>query len=436
MILPKIKKGNILKVAFVSISLGNYVPLSLGCIKSFVESDDNIKKKTDIRIFNFEEYSFSENYFFGILSSFRPDIICFSCYVWNIERILGLSEKLKQQNNKRVIVLGGPEASASFGKLIRNKSVDIVLKGDGELSMRELLIKIIGNMADYQSVPGILFKKGNKILSNKSDHAISNLDDIPSPYISGSIGISSRTHDFATIEVARGCIFKCAFCFENKSYNKIRYFSVKRVLDEMRFILSRGIHKFWLIHPSLSINKTYLKELSDGIESISKNIKIITFLEMRAETIDDEVMSYLKKMSVSSVTVGLQTIKKETSRNISREFSLEKFDKGIKLLQDSKIPFIIDVIYGLPGDDFFDSVRTFSYALSKKPYRISIFQLSILPGTMLQDNAKKLKIIYDDKPPYKIISSCSFGKKDIEKANVFWKSIERELYCQKDFKYS
>ena len=170
------------------------------------------------------------------LSKEHPRIVGFSCYCWSINKILDLSRLLKQLDPDIKIILGGPEAGPAAEKyLSENPAVDIIVRGEGEQTFKELLCSFLGVGPELALTKGITYRGSDGIESTDARPLLANLDEIPSPYLTG---VLIPRDEVTYIETFRGCPYRCAFCHEGKNFPELRFFSDERVKKEIELIMS------------------------------------------------------------------------------------------------------------------------------------------------------------------------------------------------------
>ncbi|MCK4777611.1 MAG: radical SAM protein, partial [Actinomycetia bacterium] len=253
---------------------------------------------------------------------------------------------------------------------------------------------------------------------------IENLDEIPSPYLTG---ILTPRDNVSYIATYRGCPYKCAYCFEGKNYPKLRFFSEERTDAEIKLIMNdENVKSFSIIDPVFNLNKLKTEKLTKILsERNIGNTKLHT-IEIITEHIDQETVTLFKKANIESVETGPQTVNEDTLKNVNRYFEKEKFGAGIKILQKNGINVICDLIIGLPGDNFIKFLNSIKYIYSLRPNRVVFSTLHVLPGTQLFNESDRFGLEFDEKPPHYVISAKTFSFADIRKAEIMSKSLEKE----------
>ncbi len=414
-----------IKVLLATFNICGNFSLALGYLKSYAQKNSLVKKNTDIEIMDFCVTCNDVIQALYYFAKKKPDVIGFSCYCWNMGKVLDLTRLTKQVLPQVKIILGGPEAGPVAEKYLKeNPSVDIIVKGEGEETFSELLQHFLSRKIELENIKGISYHQDGEFVSNEDRPLIENLDDIPSPYLTGVL----VPKDNATyVETYRGCPFNCAYCYEGKEYPKLRYFSEDRIDQEVKHIMrTESVKSFTFIDPVFNLDHDHLQKLSTIISNSNLYGTKLHTIEIASELVNEETVSQLKRANVYSIETGPQTVNKETLKNIKRYFNRQKFKQGIRMMLENDIKVICDLMVGLPGDNLFRFVNSINYVLSLKPSTIIFSTLHVLPGTRLYRNAEELKMEFDDKAPHNVVKNYSFPFDEIKKAEIMANSLQKE----------
>ncbi|MCR4742871.1 MAG: DUF4080 domain-containing protein [Treponema sp.] len=376
------------------------LPLGAACIASAIKNDQLTKDitQTQLLTFSMEDNQIlskksdqeKADYIYQKLLEKKADIVCFSTFVWN-RNIFELTSKLLQKKGI-ITIAGGPEVTAHPQEL--KKSFDYVVSGEGEIKV-PCLVKAILNKEEINELPA------NTLV----------LDNLKSPYLDGSI--DPAEFGGALWELARGCPFKCSYCYESKGEKKVRLFPMERIEKELDLFAKKDIAQVFVLDPTYNINKDRAIKLIDLIAKKTPNT--FYYFEARAEYIDRQLARAFTKIPCA-LQIGLQSANEESLKLVNRPFNRKQFTKNIGLLNEEGVIFGLDLIYGLPAETFKSFREGINFALSLYPNNLEIFCLSVLPGTDLFDRAKELKLNFEDKPPYQVINTDKFSAKDIKNA--------------------
>ncbi len=327
-----------------------------------------------------------------------PLIVAFSVFVWNRLVLEKTARILRQQGV--ICIAGGPEVTANPKSFT---DFDYVTTMEGELRVPYLISKILSG--DKEAL-----REENLQLSLSPLSCP--LDQLSSPYLDGTL--DPAEYDGALWELARGCPFKCSYCYESKGEKVVRKFPMERIEKELDLFARKKIGQVFVLDPTYNANKERAVQLVNLIAK--KTPDTFYYFEARAEFIDRQMAKAFTKIPCA-LQIGLQSANEEVLKLVNRPFNRKQFVKNIGFLNEAGVTFGFDLIYGLPGETFKSFKEGIDFALSLYPNNLEIFCLSVLPGTDLFDHAKDLHLNYMDKPPYNIINTDKFSNQDIQHAS-------------------
>ncbi len=412
------------RVTLISFNWANHFSLALGYLKTYAYTDKFILGNISIEIIDFDAETHDPRQVVYYISQNKPGIIGFSCYCWNINKILETARIVKTISPHIKIVLGGPEVGPIAGKYLEeNPFIDVVVKGEGEVTFSELLRFYLGK-GRLEEIQGITYRVNGKVLENPDRPFIEDLSKIPSPYLEGVLVPRDKV---TYIETYRGCIFRCGYCFEGKNFPKLRFFPDDRIKKEIEFVMSLPeVKSFHFVDTIFNVKKERLEKITDMLSAANRFSTELRTIEIIAEFVDEEAIAFFKKANIKSVETGPQTVNTDTLKNVNRFYNEEKFKRGIRLLEDNGIEVLTDLIIGLPGDNFFKFVKSAKTLTRMHPTTIVFSILHVLPGTNLYEKSNEFGLKFDDKAPHLVLSAPDFPYEDIDKAVVMAYSLEKE----------
>jgi radical SAM superfamily enzyme YgiQ (UPF0313 family) len=396
-----------------------FTPLALLYLKAYLV-ETMAYQFDDVTIREFPGSAGSENVASQILDG-EPDVVGFSCYVWNVQTLMGVARRIKEVKPHVKIVLGGPEVGPLATTVLhKHPYIDIVVKSEGEVPFSEI-VEAFGNGGDYSSVRGIAFRRAGEIHETESAPILKDLNHIPSPHL---LRYGKHKGRIICLETQRGCVFRCNFCFYNKDLSiRNRRFDVARVKEEILFWLQQEVDTIYLMDPVFNLNAARAKEICDFIAQ--HNHRRIRFhTEVWAEFIDEEMARLFKEGSFTFLEVGLQTTDGTVLATVERRLKLQQFIEGISHLKRFGLTFELQLIYGLPGETRASFKRSLDFAASLEPPRLDVFPLMVLPGTELWRKSGILHLNFDPEPPYWIKSHPSMSVFDVEYGHKITKALQ------------
>lgn len=329
----------------------------------------------------------------------EPDIICFTSYLWNIERNLRLSLMLKEKLKSVKIFLGGPEIShGSIAISSHNPQVDLFISGEGEWFFN---LYLSGKNIEYTEV------SGNRVAVQPSSELVS-AEDIVEPVSSNMLNTFIDGSVF--IEMTRGCPYRCSYCFYSKNFSKIRELPFHILTDIIKN--RKEIKEIYILSPTFNKTKDFISNLKE-LKKLKHGVRLHT--EMRTEGITAETAKLMYDAGFRSLEVGVQSLNINAIESIGRKSNPEKELSGIKNLADAGIELKIGIIPGLPGDDPENFTKTVDTLYDRELGEfIELYPLMILPGTAVRDRAEADGIQFQKKPPYYFIEGWNFSFDDIK----------------------
>lgn len=350
----------------------------------------------------------------------RPDLIGFSTYIWNIEETLRICETIKIINPKTKILLGGPEVSFD-GKQIMEEHpyVDYIIYGEGEESFKELL-----SNEDLEQIQGLIYRDVNGfVLVNEPRKLIEDLNTIPSPF--ESIGDEFK-NKIVYYESSRGCPFNCEFCLSS-TIKGVRYFELERVKRDIKILIDGEVSQVKFVDRTFNANKNYSMEIMKYIMELDP-IDINFHFEVTAHLIDDEMLEFLKqpKEGLFQFEIGVQSTNDDTIDAIGRvtDFNkLKRITKKIKAYRN--IHQHLDLIAGLPYEDYASFRNSFNDVYSIRPEKLQLGFLKLLKGSGLRMNEDKYGYKYINSPPYEVLESSYLSYEDVIKIKGIEDLVEK-----------
>ncbi|MFH0912672.1 MAG: radical SAM protein, partial [Candidatus Omnitrophota bacterium] len=359
-------------------------------------------------------------------------LIGFSCYLWNIKKILNICRSLKGINSRVKIVLGGPEASPRAQDLLaKEKAIDVVVRGEGEETFAQLADRMGRSIAaDLSGISGISFRKGERIIHNPDRPLLRNVGRIPSPYLSGAVNLKDKNIVDVPLETMRGCSCRCHYCYYHKDFPVVRYFSLSRVEKELKLILSHKPHEVYLMDPTFNANPHRAKKILKIFIRYNQGAGL--HVELKAELVDEEMARLLSQAKAHNIEIGIQSVNPKTLKAINRRFNKEKFIKGIQCLNKFKLYYEIQLIDALPHQSYGSLMKSLDWLYSMHPAKVVIFRLGLLPGTTLRDRAVSFGIEYDHCAPYFAYKSNAMAGTEVKNVEKLFFAMDR-LYDSQVF---
>jgi len=392
------------------------IPLAAGYLKAMAHKE-GLLEYVDIEIFDpLTADVTSDSMLLETLLSKRADMICFSLYLWNLFRSLYVIKKIKKYLSNSIIVIGGPEVTKELN-YISPQGVDFSVAGEGEMPFVQLVKYLLGGKPHLRSIGNLIFKEGDKIICNPELGVVDDINEIPSPYLTGCL--DPRPYRRYWLETMRWCPYRCKYClYPYRSRARNPFYSLERIEEELNYAKKLGIRYVDIHDSAFNLNPKF-KEICRIIQKINKNKSFYLNIFLQAELLNEEDVELLAGLNISTAEIGLQSINQETLSKIGRNINLEQWLDGINLLRRAGINIMIDIMIGLPGEDLRSILKTIEFLKKNRLDAYSIPPtLSVGPSTAIYREAKELGIIkFQSHPPYFILETDRMSFSDIRKAN-------------------
>ncbi|WP_128896177.1 B12-binding domain-containing radical SAM protein [Longirhabdus pacifica] len=345
----------------------------------------------------------------------EADVIGFSCYIWNMQETITLIKMLKKISPQTKIVLGGPEVSYDTAEWMEKiPEVDFIVMGEGEETFHHLLSEIKGEQK-YHFVFGIAYRtgqEGEEIAVNPPRQKLA-LDDIPSPHRS-PLDVPQLQNRVVYFETSRGCPFSCQFCLSSIEVG-VRYFSMERTKQDILYLIASGAKLIKFVDRTFNIKRDYALEVFEFL--IENHQGCVFQFEITADIMRPEVLNYLAEHAPPGIfrfEIGVQSTNDATNDIIQRRQNFDKLSRTVTTIKNSeKIDQHLDLIAGLPEEDYATFRKTFNDVFALRPEELQLGFLKMLRGTGLRHNAEKYGYRYMDTPPYEMLSNDKMPFSDI-----------------------
>ncbi len=361
----------------------------------------------------------------------KADVIAFSCYIWNIEKILYISQSLKKVNPRLKIILGGHEVSHDAKEILRdNPWIDFVIRGEGE-KPSHLLFSALERGISLENVPSLTYRCGDKVCETELAPQ-GNLNDYPFAY---DESIRDFKGKIVYYESSRGCPFNCSYCLSGDN-RRVNFLDVDRVKKELMFFIENDVPLVKFVDRTFNADKKRANEIWKFIISNSKNTCF--HFELAGSLIDDEAIEILKKApkGIIQFEIGVQSTNAVTIGEIGRSIEFEKVRDNVKkLLSLGNIHIHLDLIAGLPYENYESFKKSFDDVVSIRPHVLQLGFLKLLKGSRIRNQVEEFGYKYKEKAPYEIMENNFISFDEIIKLKAV-ENVFDKYYNSGDFKRS
>ena len=345
----------------------------------------------------------------------QPDVIGFSCYIWNIEESIKVIKMIKKINPDIKIVAGGPEVTYDVQDWMQEvPEFDFIVIGEGEQTFKQLL-SAIASGSDFTEVPGIAYRKDESILMNPQQNKL-DLKELPSPYRFEE-DLPHLSKRVTYLETSRGCPFSCQFCLSSIEVG-VRYFDREKVKEDIRYLMANGAKTIKFVDRTFNISRSYAMEMFRFL--IDEHLPGTVFqFEITADIMRPEVIQFLNDEAPAGLfrfEIGVQSTNDYTNELVMRKQNFDKLKRTVTMVKEGgKIDQHLDLIAGLPEEDYQSFKKTFNDVFAMRPEELQLGFLKMLRGTGLRLRAEQHDYVYMDHSPYEILGNNVLDFHDIIK---------------------
>lgn len=362
----------------------------------------------------------------------KANVVAFSCYIWNIQEILTVAKELHKVSPKTGIWLGGPEVSYNCEGILKDYSfVEGIMQGEGEATFYELVTvwwnkrravfhsakgsyngeeryneKEEQHYREYiqqlSEVKGIVYRDCHGTIQKNEARGLLSLDEIPFVYDD----LDKFKNKILYYETSRGCPFSCSYCLSSID-KSVRFRNFHLVEKELQFFLEHKVAQVKFIDRTFNCKRDhalaiwqYLLEHDNGVTNFH--------FEIAADLIGQEELEIFRKMrpGLIQLEIGLQSTNPKTIKEIRRVMDVAKLKSNLHRIRGfHNIHQHLDLIAGLPYEDFSSFQRSFNEAYAMKPNQLQLGFLKVLKGSYMGEQVKNYALTYQDVQPYEVLST-------------------------------
>ena len=352
------------------------------------------------------------------------DILGFACYIWNIEMTLHVVDMVKSVRPDIKIVLGGPEVSFTADELLeRCPNIDYIVQGEGEEAFHALVTALhLGNDGLDPVIPGVRGRRNGSILGSAEAVEVRDLSTIPFPYTEEDM--EDLEHKIIYYESSRGCPFSCQYCLSGNK-NTVRFFPQERTLEELQWFIDHGVKQVKFVDRTFNCAPHHHRPLMEFMRDSDTDMNF--HLEMEPELMTEWETNILCETPPGriQIEVGVQSTHKKTLDAINRYNDWPYIQKSIRpIIQAGRTHVHMDLIVGLPHEDFNRFGQSFNDLFSLQPHALQIGFLKLLKGSGVR-RMREYKYVADPLAPYEVLSTHVLPYDDVRFLKYFEDVFER-----------
>ena len=362
--------------------------------------------------------------YFDKLCAERPDIVAFSAYIWNIREIKALCQRIRGEMPHVPIVLGGPEVTFNPEEYLGSGLCDYVLRGEGEIAFTTLCDAIAAGQTP-PAAEGICRKTPQGVLVSEPT-VCEDLAALESPYTPAYL--AQLPGKIAYIEASRGCPFSCAFCLSG-ACRGVRFFPMEQVKRAALLLWRSGVRTVKFIDRTFNADRKRAEEILRFIlENYPQEPEVCFHFEVAADRLSESLLSLLETApkGLFQLEAGLQSFHEPTLEAVARHTDLPKLCTNVRrLLAPGNIHVHIDLIAGLPQEDYSCFRKSFNKAYALQADMLQLGFLKLLYGSALRDSTDAYAYVFDENPPYEIRATAWLTEAEMNKLHEVEDACDR-----------
>lgn len=363
-----------------------------------------------------------------------PDVVAFSCYIWNLDFIERLLPDMAKILPGVPIFIGGPEVSYETEAFLKaHPQVTGVLQGEGERTFDMLCEALVEeNRTQLEQIPGLLLgeKKPDSARGREAETKMLrvgsdclDMDMLPFPYEN----LDDLKNRIIYYESSRGCPFSCSYCLSSID-KRVRFRSLPLVYKELDFFLEKKVPQVKFVDRTFNCNRERALAIWQYIRDHDNGITNFHF-EVSADLLGEEELDLLKSLRPGQIQleIGVQTTNRDALKEIRRKTDLKKLEENVKRIHDfQNIHIHLDLIAGLPFENLESFRNSFNQVYAMEPDQLQLGFLKVLKGSYMYEKAEEYGLLYGEKPTYEILGNKWISYDDI----LLLKGIEEmvEIY--------
>lgn len=369
----------------------------------------------------------------------KPDILLFSCYIWNVEYVKELVSEFHKLRPEVPIWVGGPEVSFETERFLKeNPAITGIMMGEGERTLTELCEYFEQCEQDAQSLSqnrdearnetagaGMEYEKKSGAFTELNEEMLKKIDGISYRRSDGTVAIQPLRnllpmdelpfcyanlkdfeHRIIYYESSRGCPFNCSYCLSSVD-KKLRFRSLPLVYKELQFFIDAKVPQVKFVDRTFNCQHEhamgiwkYIKEHDNGITNFHFEISADLLREDELELISD------MRPGLIQLEIGVQSTNGDTIREIHRTMRLEEVYRAVNRVKAGKnIHQHLDLIAGLPFEDYQRFQKSFNDIYALHPQQLQLGFLKVLKGSYMYEHAQEYGLVYRSRPPYEVMAS-------------------------------
>lgn len=342
----------------------------------------------------------------------KPDVLCISCYIWNIGYVEEIIKEFHKLCPEVPIWLGGPEVSYEVEAFMKSHpEVTGIMMGEGERTFYALCDYYVNGNGDLQNVSGIAYRDSEAgVLHVIAPELPMNMSDIPFCYEE----IEDFKNRIIYYESSRGCPFSCSYCLSSVD-KKLRFRDLELVKKELAFFIEKEVPQVKFVDRTFNCDHKHAMAIWQFIKEHDNGITNFHF-EVSADLINEAELELIASMrsGLIQLEIGVQSTNDATITEIRRTMNLERLKEIVKRVQAAgNVHEHLDLIAGLPYEDYTTFAKSFDEIYALKPNQLQLGFLKVLKGSYMYERAAEYDMVYHSTAPYEVMKTKWLSYEDV-----------------------
>jgi radical SAM superfamily enzyme YgiQ (UPF0313 family) len=384
----------------------------------------------EVKILDYVVYPYRHDALESVLNEFKPQIAGTTAVSMTVDHARQIISDVKAIDPEILTLMGGPHSTFCAQETLETfNELDAVVIGEGEETLVELL-RAVESAGNLDTVSGIAYRAGSKIMITAKRKWIKDLDALPFParhllplgrYRTLGMPISMTT--------SRGCPYKCIFCVGRKMGGaKVRFHSADRVADELQYLANLKFHQINIADDLFTANQDHCLAVCEEI--LQRNLDINWTSFARVDTISERLLSRMKAAGCTAVSFGIESANPAILKTIKKGITVEQIRNAIRICQRVGISPYASFILGLPGEtpQTIKETKAFAANLQQEGLAYGFHILAPFPGTEVREQSNRLgiRILTDDWSKYDanraVIETATVNYRMLDAVVVDWEN--------------
>jgi len=341
------------------------IPLNLLYLSGYLES-----KNIPVKVLDGQVNDLSEESLIRHIKQFNPNIVGISCHTPLVYLAHTMAKIVKSVSRQITVIMGGPHPTVLPEQIIADENVDIVVRGEGEITLFELVGAIKGG-TNLNSILGITYRDNGNIVSTQNRPLNTDLDSLPLP--SRHLIPIREYHPQADIYyrfpstimiTSRGCPYKCIFCASRRiSGHKYRVRSPEKVVEEIDVLVNQyGIRNIGIADDNFVVDRKRTERICDILIKEGYHRKVDWSCALRADGVDEPLLKKMRAAGCRCICVGIETGSQRLMNILKKHLKLERVEKGVRMMRKAGIKVRGTFLLGIPTETEEETLQTINFA--------------------------------------------------------------------------